>query len=227
MWSRHDAQRPVPIISVSLAPGCCVPDHSSCWHMSTRPTLLGIPDELFIKVLSSVGFLQLVRSQSVRDFATCQRYDDGLNVVQVCKRFDHVVRSSGELQYIVELGVSGLSDASLRHPFNTFERLNYLKSRTLEWRDPSVEEITVISPPSQAHLWKLHSATLVRIFNRDPLIQDHFDVADVIRLDSSSAEQSGFSYRLDSQYTGFEFDAGQDLLVLFNRFPALPWYAFS
>jgi len=44
--------------------------------MSARPTLLGIPDELFVKILSSLDFLQLVRSQSVRGFchASAIRY---------------------------------------------------------------------------------------------------------------------------------------------------------
>lgn len=36
--------------------------------MSVRPTLLDIPDELFVKILSSLDFLQLIRSQSVRYF---------------------------------------------------------------------------------------------------------------------------------------------------------------
>jgi hypothetical protein len=146
--------------------------------------------------------------------------------VQVCKRFDHAVRSAGELQYIVELGVGGLADGPPQHPFNTFERLNYLKSRRLEWRDPCVEEITAIPPLAQAHLWKLRAATLVRVANRDPLLQGYFDVVDVVRLDPSLVEQSMYSYTLDSQYTGFEFDPGQDLLVLFNRFHTLPWYVF-
>ena len=111
-----------------------------------------------------------------------------------------------------------------RHPFNTFERINYLKSRRLDWRDPCVEEITAIRPLTQAHLWKLRAATLVRASNRDPLLQWYFDVVDVVRLDPSSVEQSSSSYCLDSQQNGFEFDPGQDLLVLFNRFPTLPWY---
>lgn len=144
---------------------------------------------------------------------------------QVCKRFDHAVRSSGELQYIVELGVGGLTDGSPRHPFNTFERLNYLKSRMLEWRDPCVEEIAAIPPLAQAHLWKLRAATLVRAYNKDPFIQGYFDVVNVVRLDPSAVEQPECSYSLDSQYTGFELDPAQDLLVLFDRFPALPWYA--
>ena len=144
--------------------------------------------------------------------------------MQVCKRFDHAVRSAGELQYIVELGVGGLADGPSQHPFNTFERLNYLKSRSVEWKDPYVEEIAVIPPLAQPHLWKLRAATLVRVTNRDPLLQGYFDVVNVVRLDPSSVEQSGCSYDLNSQYTGFEFDPGQDLLVLFNRFPALPWY---
>ena len=149
-----------------------------------------------------------------------------LTCAQVCKRFDHVVRSAGELQYIVELGVGGLTDGPPHHPFNTFERLNYLKSRRLEWTDPCVEEIAVITPLAQAHLWKLRAATLVRVTNRDPLLQGYFDVINVVRLDPSSVEQSECSYTLDSQYTGFEFDPGQDLLVLFNRFPTLPWCVF-
>lgn len=144
----------------------------------------------------------------------------------MCKRFDHAVRSAGELQYIVELGVGGLTDGPPHHPFNTFERLNYLKSRSLEWRDPCVQEIATISPLAQGHLWKLRAATLVRVANRDPLLQSYFDVVDVVRLDPSSVEQPGHSYALDSQYTGFEFDPAQDLLVLFNRFPTLPWYLF-
>ena len=144
--------------------------------------------------------------------------------VQVCKRFDHAVRSAGELQYIVELGIGGLADGPSQHPFNIFERLNYLKSRRLEWRDPCVEEIAIIPPLTQAHLWKLRAATLVRVTNRDPLLHGHFDVVDVVRLDPPPVEQSACSYTLDSQYTGFEFDPGQDLLVLFNRFPTLPWY---
>lgn len=37
-------------------------------NMSVRPTLLGIPDELFVKILSSLDFRQLVRSQLVRYF---------------------------------------------------------------------------------------------------------------------------------------------------------------
>jgi hypothetical protein len=193
--------------------------------MSVRPTILGVPDEIFLKILSSLHFLQLVRSQLVSDFSHLPAIRYGLHVLQVCKRFDHAIRSSGELQYIVELGVGGLSDGPLQHPFNTFERLNYLKSRTLEWRDPCVEEIAVIPPPSQAHLWKLRTATLVRVSNRDPLIQGYFDVINVVRLDPSSVGQLEFSYSFDSQYTGFEFDPTQDLLVLFNRFPTLPWYA--
>jgi len=143
-------------------------------------------------------------------------------VLQVCKRFDHAVRTAGELQYIVELGAGGLVDG-LQHPFNTFERINYLKSRRSDWKDPCVEEITAIPPLTQGHLWKLRGATLVRAFNRDPLLQGYFDVVDVVRLDPSSVEQSVSSYCLDSQHTGFEFDPGQDLLVLFNRFPTLPW----
>ena len=143
---------------------------------------------------------------------------------QVCKRFDHAVRTAGELQYIVELGVGGLAD-SPQLPFNTFERINYLKSRRLDWRHPCVEEITAIPPVPQGHLWKLRAATLVRAFNRDPLLQGYFDVVDIVWLDPSSVEQSVSSYCLDSQHTGFEFDSGQDLLVLFNRFPTLPWYA--
>ena len=149
-----------------------------------------------------------------------------VETVQVCKRFDHAVRSSGELQYIVELGVCGSADGPIQHPFNTFERLNYLKSRSMEWRDPCVEEVAAIPPLCQAHLWKLRAATLVRVSNRNPLLQGYFDVVDVVRLDPSSVEQPEWSYNLDSQHTGFEFDPGQDLLVLFNRFPALPWYAF-
>ena len=145
------------------------------------------------------------------------------NTRQVCKRFDHTVRTAGELQYIVELGVGGLVDGP-QHPFNTFERINYLKSRRSDWRDPCVEEITTIHPLAQAHLWKLRAATLVRVSNRDPLLQGYFDVVEVVRLDPSSAEQSVSSFCLDSQHTGFEFDPGQDLLVLFNRFPTLPWY---
>ena len=145
------------------------------------------------------------------------------NVRQVCKRFDLAVRTAGELQYIVELGVGGLADGP-QHPFNTFERINYLKSRRLDWRDPCVEEITAIRPLTQGHLWKLCAATLVRASNRDPLLQGYFDVVDVVRLDPSSVEQSVSSYCLNSQHTGFEFDPGQDLLVLFNRFPTLPWY---
>ena len=138
-----------------------------------------------------------------------------------------MVRSAGELQYIVELGVGGLADGPLQHPFNTFERLNYLKSRRLEWRDPHVEEIAVIPPLDRIHLWKLRFATLVRVSNRNPLILEYFDVVDVVRLDPSSVEQSGHSYNLDSQHTGFEFDPGQDLLVLFDRSPTLPWCVFS
>lgn len=194
--------------------------------MSARPTLLGVPDELFVKVLSSLDFLQLVRSQLVRDFRHLPKIPHGFEAAQVSKRFDHAVRSSGELQYIVELGVGGLADGPLQHPFNPFERLNYLKYRRMEWRDPCVEEIAAIPPLSQAHLWKLRAATLVRAFNRNPLIQGYFDVVDVVRLDPSSVEQSEHSYDLGSQHTGFEFDPGQDLLVLFNRFTALPWYAF-
>ena len=90
-----------------------------------------------------------------------------------------------------------------------------------------MEEIAVVPPLGQAHLWKLRAATLVRVTNRDPLLQGYFDVVDVVRLDPSSVEQSGCSYTVNSQYTGFEFDPGQDLLVLFNRFPTLPWYVFS
>ena len=136
------------------------------------------------------------------------------------------MRSAGELQYIVELGIGGLADGPPQHPFNTFERLNYLKTRVLEWRDPCVEEIVAIPPLAQDHLWKLRVATLVRVYNRNPLLQGYFDVVDVVQLDPSSVEQSGYSYHLDSQHTGFEFDPGQDLLVLFNRFPTLPWYGF-
>ena len=193
--------------------------------MSIRPTLLGIPDELFVRILSSLDFSQLVRSQSVRLFCHSPAIRAPTRV-QVCKRFDHAVRSAGELQYIVELGVGGLSDGPPRHPFNTFERLNYLKSRRLEWRDPCIEEIATIHPLPQAHLWKIRVATLVRVFNRDPLLQRFFDVVDVVRLDPPSVEQPGCSYALDSRYTGFEFDPGQDLLVLFNRFHPLPWYVF-
>lgn len=194
--------------------------------MSARPTFLGIPDELFIRILSSLDFRQLVRSQLVRDFRHLPAMRYGLETAQVCKRFDNAVRSSGELQYIVELGVGGLTDGSIQLPFSTFERLNYLKSRRMEWRDPCVEEIAAIPPLSQAHLWKLRAATLVRVYNRSPLLQGYFDVVDVVRLDSSSVEQFECSYSLDSQYTGFEFDSAQDLLVLFNRFPTLPWYVF-
>jgi len=128
--------------------------------------------------------------------------------------------------YIVELGISGLADGHPHHPFNTFERLNYLKSRRLEWKGPCVEEIAAVPPLAQAHLWKLRAATLVRVFNNNPLLQGSFDAVDVVRLDPSSADQLRCSYSLDSQYTGFEFDPGQDLLVLFDRFPTLPWYAF-
>ena len=196
--------------------------------MSVLPTLLGVPDELFIRILSSLDFRQLVRSQLVRDLCHSPEMRYGLKIAQVCKRFDHAVRSSGELQYVVELGVGGLVDGPTQHPFNTFERLNYLKSRSMEWRDPCVEEIASIPPLPQAHLWKLRAATLVRVYNRNPLLQGYFDVVDVVRLDPSSVEQSEFSHThsLDSQYTGFEFDPGQDLLVLFNRFPTLPWYSF-
>ena len=144
----------------------------------------------------------------------------------MCKRFDHAIRSAGELQYIVELGIGGFTDGPPHHPFNTFERLNYLKSRSLEWREPCIQEIATIPPLAQEHLWKLRAATLVRVANRDPLLQNYFDVVDVSRLDPSSVDQSGQSYTLDSQYTGFEFDPTQDLLVLFNRFPTLPWYLF-
>jgi hypothetical protein len=189
------------------------------------PMLLDIPDELFIKILSSLNFLQLVRSQLVRRFRHSVG-DTVSNVRQVCKRFDHAVRSAGELQYIVELGVGGLADGP-QHPFNTFERLNYLTSRRLEWRDPCVEEIGAIHPLAQAHLWKIRAATLVRTSNRNPLLQGYFDVVDIVRLDPSSAEQSRSSYYLDSEHTGFEFDPGQDLLVLFNRYPTLPWYVLS
>lgn len=138
-----------------------------------------------------------------------------------------MVRSAGELQYIVELGVGGLADGPRQHPFNTFERLNYLKSRRLDWRDPCVVEIAVVPPLAQAHLWKLCAATLVRVSNRDPLLEGYFDVVDVVRLDPSLVEQQRNSYGLDSHHTGFEFDPGQDLLVLFNRFPTLPWYVSS
>ena len=148
------------------------------------------------------------------------------NLCKVCRRFDHAVRWSGELQYIVELGVGGLADGPPQHPFNTFERLNYLKSRRLEWRDPHVEEIAAIPPLAQAHLWKLRAGTLVRVFNRNPLLQGYFDIVGVTRLNPSSAEQSECTHTLASQHTGFEFDPGQDLLVLFNRFPSLPWYVF-
>lgn len=194
--------------------------------MSVPPTLLGVPDELFIKILCSLDFLQLVRSQLVRGFCHLLAIRYGLETAQVCKRFDHAVRSSGELQYIVELGVGGLADGPVQHPFNTFERLNYLKSRRMEWRDPCIEEIALIPPPSQPHLWKLRAATLVRASNKDPLLQSYFDVIDVVRLDPSSVEQLDCSYSLDSQPTGFEFDPGQDLLVLFNKSPTLPWCAF-
>ena len=47
--------------------------------MSARPTLLGIPDELFIKILSSLDFLQLVRSQLVRDFRHSSEIRPGLS----------------------------------------------------------------------------------------------------------------------------------------------------
>lgn len=194
--------------------------------MSVGPTFLGVPDELFIKILSSLDFRQIVRSQLVRDFCHSPVIRDGLETVQVCKRFDDAVRSSGELQYLVELGVGGLTDGPIQHPFSSFERLNYLKSRRMEWRDPCVEEIAAIPPLSQAHLWILRAATLVRVSNRNPLLQGYFDVVNVVRLGPSSLGQSECSYSLDSQYTGFEFDPGQDLLVLFNRFPALPWYDF-
>lgn len=187
--------------------------------------LLDIPDELLIKILSSLDFLQLVRSQLVRSFL--HHPATRTNVRQVCKRFDHAVRSAGELQYIVELGVGGLADGPPQHPFNTFERLNYLKARKLEWEDPRIEEITVVPPLAQDHLWKLRAATLVRVSNRNPLLQGYFDVVDIVKLDPSSVEQSRSSYGLDSEYTGFEFDTGQDLLVLFNRYPTLPWYVPS
>jgi len=49
--------------------------------MSVRPTLLGIPDELFTKILSSLDFLQLVRSQLVRDFRHSSEIPAGLQHV--------------------------------------------------------------------------------------------------------------------------------------------------
>ena len=59
----HDDAPRSGAMSARLA-NSCFPDS----HMSARPTLLGVPDELFIKILSSLDFLQLVRSQLVRDF---------------------------------------------------------------------------------------------------------------------------------------------------------------
>ena len=60
-------------------PGGCCPDDARSDSsssvtdpfptlMSARPTFLAIPDELFIKILSLLDFLQLIRSQLVRYF---------------------------------------------------------------------------------------------------------------------------------------------------------------
>ena len=54
------------------------------YTMSIRPTLLGIPDELFVKILSSLDFLQLVRSQLVRDFRHSSEIRPGLRHLYRC-----------------------------------------------------------------------------------------------------------------------------------------------
>lgn len=113
-------------------------------------------------------------------------------------------------------------DGPAAHPFNTFQRLNYLKAKQIEWKDlGDLEVINSIPLQGGCVQWILQASILVRAVNMQGTVPFCFDTVKILHLKSTAEELPERTLHLGSTFNGIEVDPrhGQDLLVLSDRNP--------
>lgn len=123
--------------------------------------------------------------------------------------------------------MAGCTDGPLAHPFNTFQRLSYLRAKQVEWKDlDNLEVIQTIPFQTPCVQWLLQASVLVRALNTQNIRPSCFDTIHTLHLRSTADDLPEKTLYLGAAFSEMEIDArqSQDLLVIFNRLLYPPEY---
>ncbi|KAG0704338.1 hypothetical protein DFH29DRAFT_801932 [Suillus ampliporus] len=153
-------------------------------------TLISLPVELILKILSALDW---------RTLLVCR---------EVCSFFRSIVEENSA-QYDIELAVSGMMDGP-PSPLTASERLALLKERNVAWESLRWVESKDIQM-MQGDIWELYGGVFAQSSTPDVL---HFR-----QLPSKyrNIEEKLWHVALDIQVRDFTMDPAQDLLVLIEQ----------
>lgn len=116
------------------------------------PHLLGLPSELIVRILSNLF---------MPDLAICRRTNHFLR---------NLIEDSVELQYLIELEVSGMED----NPYSTMavsKRLGYLKAMTERWTTLSFSRKICVTTEPFLDLFDFSSGVFLHLANESKTIR--------------------------------------------------------
>ncbi|KAF8526532.1 hypothetical protein BU17DRAFT_82618 [Hysterangium stoloniferum] len=158
-----------------------------------------IPSDLVIYILSFLHF---------KDLTICSG---------VCRQFQEIIDTTASLEYVLELGLSGLADLNV-YGFVKADVLRYLREREHAWSALQWRMTRNIPVGKKYAVWELCGSIFLGAYLREAAIPHPgtaFDAIDIFNLndvDSGGCENGGLP--LERSYYNLATDPGQDLLIL-------------
>lgn len=175
-----------------------------------------LPTEIIIRCLSFLPY---------KDLVVC---------TGVSKQFRDIIDASATLEYILELGIAGLEDASGRVSLSkcgrnyhtTADLLRALREREHAWSTLSCTSSWIIPVGKRYIVWELCGPAFAGCYLRGstpPLHGIAFNMIDVFDLRDRTAQGPMVSLTLDKPFYNFSIDPGQDLLIVVEEVPPLAY----